>query len=227
MLARDERWWQKAVRDVPSLRDGRSALRCVVAEDDDGVRGYARYSTKPDWTPGRPQGTVHVRELMAADTAARALLYRFLFDQDLMDKVDLWNVPEDDPLLLWLTNLRATKPRWFDALYLRLVDLPSALRARSYQAPVDVVLDVSDPLCPWNAGRWALVADGDRVTCESTERPADLSLSVTDLAAAYLGGTRLADLATAGRITVHSSVALTAASLAFQSSSAPWCPVVF
>jgi predicted acetyltransferase len=227
MLARDERWWQKAVRDVPSMRDGRSALRCVIAEDDDGVRGYARYSTQPDWTPGRAQGTVHVREVMSVDAAARALLYGFLFDQDLMDKVDLWNVPEDDPLLLWLHNLRATKPRWFDALYLRLVDLPSALRARSYQAPLDVVLDVTDPVCPWNAGRWALVAGGDQVTCELTDRPADLSMSVTDLAAAYLGGTLLADLATAGRIAVHSPAALTAASLAFQSSPAPWCPVVF
>ena len=42
MLGRDDRWWARAVRDLPALRNGGSALRCVVAEDADGVRGYAR-----------------------------------------------------------------------------------------------------------------------------------------------------------------------------------------
>ncbi|MGZ4626640.1 MAG: GNAT family N-acetyltransferase, partial [Kineosporiaceae bacterium] len=67
MLGRDERWHQRAARDLPALREGRSALRCIVAEDDRGIRGYARYATKPDWAPGRPQGTVHLREVVTLD----------------------------------------------------------------------------------------------------------------------------------------------------------------
>ena len=227
MLARDERWWTKAVRDLPSLREGRSALRCVVAEDDDGVRGYARYATKPNWTPGRPEGTVHVREVAAVDAAASALLYRYLFDQDLMSTVDVWNIAVDDPLLLWLDNIRSATPRWLDALYVRLVDVPAALRSRTYATPVDVVLQVSDTLCPWNDGRWHLAADADRVSCEATDGPADLSLSVTELGAAYLGGTLLEDLAMAGRVAEHTPGALTTTSSAFRSSPAPWCPVIF
>jgi predicted acetyltransferase len=227
MLARDERWWRKAVRDLPSMRDGRSALRCVVVEDDSGVRGYARYATKPDWAPGRPQGTVHVREVAAVDAPARALLYRYLFDQDLMGKVDIWNVAVDDPLLLWLENIRSATPRWLDALYVRLVDLPAALRSRTYRAPLDVVLEVSDPICPWNDGRWHLVADSDGVSCEAAGRPADLSMSVAELGAAYLGGTPLIELAMAGRVIEQTAGALTSTSLAFQSSPAPWCPVIF
>jgi predicted acetyltransferase len=227
MLARDERWWRKAVRDLPSMREGRSALRCVVVEDDAGVRGYARYATKPDWVPGRPQGTVHVREVAALDAPARALIYRYLFDQDLMSKIDLWNIAVDDPLLHWLENLRSATPRWMDAVYLRLVDLPAALRSRTYTAPVDVVLEVTDPICSWNDGRWHLVGGGDGVTCEATNRSADLSLSVTELGAAYLGGTSLAELAMAGRVMEHTPGAVTTTSLAFQSTPAPWCAVVF
>jgi predicted acetyltransferase len=227
MLARDERWWRKAVRDLPSMREGRSALRCVVVEDDGGVRGYARYATKPDWTPGRPQGTVHVREVAAVDAPARALLYRYLFDQDLMGKIDVGNIATDDPLLHWLENLRSATPHWLDALYVRLVDLPAALRSRTYTSPVDVVLEVTDPICTWNQGRWHLVAGAEGVSCEPAGRPADLSMSVTELGAAYLGGTPLTDLAMAGRVTEHSPGALTGTSLGFQSSPAPWCPVVF
>jgi predicted acetyltransferase len=227
MLARDERWWRKAVRDLPSMREGRSALRCVVAEDDAGIRGYARYATKQDWTPGQPKGTVHVREVAAVDEPARALLYRFLFDQDLMGQADVWNVAVDDPLLYWLENTRSATPRLLDALYLRLVDVPAALRSRTYAAPVDVVLDVTDPLCPWNEGRWHLVADGDAVSCEATDRSADMSMSVTELGAAYLGGTPLGDLAVAGRVTEYRHGAVRSTSTAFLSSPAPWCPVIF
>ena len=177
MLVRDDRWWRKAVRDVPSMREGRSALRCVVAEDDSGVRGYARYATKQDWGPGRPKGTVHRARGAAVDGPARALLYRFLFDQDLMSQVDVWNVAVDDPLLLWLENVRSATPRWLDALYVRLIDVPAALKARTYTAPVDVVLDVTDPLCPWNEGRWQLVARGGEVSCDRDRpvgRPVDV-----------------------------------------------------
>lgn len=227
MLARDERWWRKAVRDLSTMREGRSALRCVVAEDDTGVRGYARYATKPDWTPGRPQGTVQVREVAAVDAAASAALYRYLFDQDLMGKIDVWNLAVDDPLLLWLDNIRSAAPRLFDALYLCLVDVAAALRARRYARSVDVVLAIADPVCPWNDGRWHLVADGDRVTCEPTDQPADLSMSVTELGAAYLGGTPLRDLGTAGRIAEHTPGALASASTAFHSDPAPWCPIIF
>jgi predicted acetyltransferase len=227
MMARDDRWWRKAVRDVPSMREGRSALRCVVAEDDTGVRGYARYSTHQDWSPGRPNGTVRVREVAALDPPAHALLYRYLFDQDLMGRVDVWNVPVDDPLLLWLDNIRSAVPRLSDALYVRLVDVPVALRSRSYASSVDVVLEVTDPICPWNDGRWHLVAQGGHVSCEPTVEPADLSMPVTELGAAYLGGILLRDLGTAGRVAEHTPGALATASAAFHSSPAPWCPVIF
>ena len=102
MLGRDDRWWARAVRDLPALRQGASALRCVVAEDAQGVRGYARYSTKQHFDENFGSGRVDVREVLAVDPAALATLYRYLFDLDLMGTTSLWNVPVDDPLLHWL-----------------------------------------------------------------------------------------------------------------------------
>ncbi|MDQ1619030.1 MAG: hypothetical protein QOE19_1599 [Actinomycetota bacterium] len=227
MLLRDDRWWRRAVIDLPATRDGRTALRCVVAEDENGVRGYARYATKPDWSPGHPTGTVYVREVVASDPAAKAMLYRYLFDLDLMGSTELWNVPVDDPLLYWLENLRTASPRWMDALYVRLVDVAGALRARRYTAPVEVVLEISDQLLPWNNGRWQLIADADGARCEHSELKADLAMSVTELGAAYLGGTPLTDLAMAGRVEERTEGSLRATSAAFMSSPAPWVPVVF
>jgi len=228
-LGRDERWWTRAVSDHTELREGKSELRCVVAEDRSGVRGYARYATKPGWTPGRPDGTVHVREVMAVDPAASAEVYRYLFDLDLMSTTELWNTPIDDPLLLWLRNPRGAQPRLFDTLYVRLVDLPRALGGRTYSGPVDVVLEVRDDLLTSNAGRWRLTGGPDGAECVPAPDGAapDLALDVRDLGAAYLGGTTLVDLAAAGRVESRSPDVLAATSAAFRHEPAPWCPVVF
>jgi predicted acetyltransferase len=224
---RDEPWWRRAVRDVPALRGGSSELRCVVAEDDTGPRGYALYATKQSFDEDFGSGAVTVSEVMAADAAALATVYRYLFDLDLMGRTTLWNVPVDDPLLHWLQNPRRAKPSLGDSLYVRLVDLPRALEGRTYATAVDLVLEVTDALCPWNAGRWRLTAGPGGAACRRTEDAADLVLDVRELGAAFLGGTALAELALAGRVVESTPGRLAAASAAFQHAPAPWCPRVF
>jgi predicted acetyltransferase len=227
---RDDAWWQRTVRDFASMRGGRSPLRCVLAEDGDGLRGYALYATKQFWDENFGKGEVSVREVMAVDPAARAALYRYLFDLDLMGSAQLSHVAVDDPLLHWLRNTRHAKPVLEDCLYVRVVDLPRALTGRSYATDVDVVLDVSDRTCPWNAGTWRLTATGGPTPdarCEQTDDEADISLDVVHLGAAYLGGTALTELALAGGPVEHRPGALTEVTAAFAHFPAPWTPWVF
>ena len=113
------------------------------------------------------------------------------------------------------------------ALWVRLVDLPRALAERTYGEPFEVVLEVADDVCPWNAGRWALRWDGTTATCAKTATPAGLELGATELGAAYLGGTTLEVLARAGRVRELRTGALAAASRAFAGDRAPWCPEIF
>jgi predicted acetyltransferase len=112
-------------------------------------------------------------------------------------------------------------------LWIRLVDVPAALAARTYAAPLDVVLEVDDAFCPWNAGRHRLAAMDGRAACERTDAAADLALSAADLGAAYLGGTRLAALHAIGRVRELRPGAVERASLAFGTAREPWCPEVF
>jgi predicted acetyltransferase len=225
--ARDERWWRRTVRDFPTLRDGKSALRCVVAESGGDVRGYALYATRQQFDESFGSGQVSVREVMAVDGPALATLYGYLFDLDLMARTHLWNVPADDPLQHWLQNPRRAKPSLGDGLYVRLVDLDRSLAGRRYATPLDVVLDVADDLCPWNAGRWRVAGGPDGASCERTDADPDLSLGVADVGSAYLGGVTMAELALAGRVAEHRPGALATASAAFAHSPAPWCPAVF
>jgi len=227
---RDEAWWQRAVQDLPALRGGKSPLRCVVAEDGDAIRGYALYATKQFWDENFGKGQVTASEVMATDPAALATLYRYLFDLDLMGSTTLDHVPVDDPLVHWLSNPRSAKPVLQDCLYVRLVDLPRALTARSYATDLDVVLEVTDEICPWNAGTWRLTATAGPTPdarCEPTDDEADLSLDVVHLGAAYLGGTALTELALAGGPVERRPGALAATTAAFAHFPAPWTPWIF
>ncbi|MFE0177751.1 GNAT family N-acetyltransferase [Streptomyces sp. NPDC059002] len=224
LLARQPGWERHGLLDPQSERSGASPLQCVVAERAGELVGYVRFSVKPEWDWQGPKGTVHLRDLEAADPAACAALWQFLFDIDLTSSVVAHNRPVDDPLLQLVTDVRRCGVTVRDSLHVRLVELGAALEARTYQAPVDVVFEVEDAFCPWNEGRWRLTGDTKGASCERTQDPADLTLSVRELGAAYLGGVSLASLAAAGRVRELREGALAEASLAFGSPAAPWLP---
>ena len=193
-----------------------------------GVDGYALYATKQEWEGRVSASTVIVRELVAKTAEAKSRLWRYLLDLDLMKTVNVYFAGIDDPLLHLLAEPRAAKATLKDNLWVRLVDVPAALAARAYSTDVDVVLEVDDTFCPWNAGRYRLIGGLDGATCEPTTDAADLGVHVGDLGAAYLGGTTLVARAAAGHVTELRSGALGPASLAFTwPGAAPYAPLVF
>jgi len=232
--ARDDRWWDFVLWDPEHRRSGGSPLRCVIAEDDAGPRGYALFSAKPEWDDhGNPCGVLQVRELMATDPAAHAAVWSDLLSRDLVGEVRAPSRPADEPLLFLLADRRRARPRIADGLWIRLISVPDALTQRRYSCAVDVVIEVADDLLPGNAGRWRLRAPGpedaagERATCERTSAAADVILPVQSLGAAYLGGTRLGALAGAGLAGQARPGALATLSAALSWDPAPWCPTGF
>ena len=273
-FSRDEDWWERVLDDPADERQGRSPLRCLLATGGDGgsgdgggdggggggsggggsgdgggVRGYALYRSSPRWEEGTvlPDGVIGVWELIAADPAAGAALWRDLLSRDLVGSVTADLRPVDDPLLYQLHDSRRARVRVVDNLWVRIIDLPTALARRGYSAPVDVVVEVTDGLLPGNAGRWRLRAAGPggtvgagsavgaggaggvggAVDCARTDEPADIALDVRDLGAAYLGGTRLAALAAAGLVRELRPGAVGRLSTAMSWDPVPWCPRIF
>ncbi len=224
MLARRPGWERLGTLDPESDRGGASPLQCVLAERDGETVGYARFRTKLGWGRSGHDGTVILSDLAALDPAADAALWRFLFGIDLTTTLVATGRPVDEAWQYMVSDIRRCRPEMRDALYVRLVDVGAALGARTYRTPVDVVLEVEDAFCPWNAGRWRLSGDAKGASCERTRDAADLALSVRELAAAYLGGVSLTALAAAGRVRELREGALAEASLAFGSTMAPWLP---
>jgi predicted acetyltransferase len=228
LLSRPGAWWDARVLDPEKQRDGASPLRAAVHDGPDGPDGYVVYQVKPDWGKAAPDGEILVREMLASSALGYGSILAYLLSLDLTRSLTRQLSPLDDPLLHLLAGPRQLLQSASDALWVRLVDLPVALTQRRYAVPIDVVLDVADEFLPHNAGRWRLVAGPDGAECTPAgDRPAHLALSSTELGAAYLGGTSLAGLATAGR--VHELVAgsLDPVASAFSSPRSPFCPEIF
>jgi predicted acetyltransferase len=230
-FTRSTDWWSRVIDDRPEDRHGASPLRCLLAEDASGVRGYALYRGVGKWETGTflADGSLDVYELVAAYHAAGAALWGDLLSRDLLGEITAEIRPVDDPVLHQLVDARRARPQLSDNLWVRIIDLPAALTGRAYAVPVDVVLEVSDKLLPANAGRWRLHSPGPDgpVSCERTTADASIALDARDVGAVYLGGTRLGALAAAGRVSELRPGTLRPLSAALSWDPAPWCPRIF
>lgn len=216
-------FWNAEVFYFPEKwRRGRGEPFHILHEVDGEVDGYARYAIREG-----EQSEVSVLDLAATTPAARLDLWRFLADIDLMARVESWNVPVDDPILLAVAEPRKLEMTIGDALWLRIVDLSAALAGRRYRGEGRLVLEVTDEFCPWNEGRWTVIVQAGVPLVEPTTDAPDIACDTTDLAATYLGAFSFAQLADASRVSELSPGGLARADALFRTDRAPWCPRVF
>ena len=242
-IARPEVSWRWWMPDRPADRRGTGALRYALHHPGDPATtepdGYAVFRVVQNWTRTGPAHEVRIKELVTLTAEAHAALWRSLLDIDMVASVEHGHTTLDDPLPLMLANPRAVLTDVADNLWIRLVDLDRALPTRRYAAPCDLVLEVADRFCPWNAGRWRLrvpdrpgtegsTDDGGGIAeVTRTDAEPDLSCDTTDLAEAFLGGTRVAALAVAGRVREHRAGAALELSRAMAGDVEPVCPEIF
>jgi predicted acetyltransferase len=221
-----ERWRWQILTDYEWQRHGNGDKVLVLLEVEGEARGYAIYRHRGDWDASGPKGVVTVTDIAGLDALVEQQLWQWLFGIDLIRTVRGWRGPAPHPIQLMVTEPRRLGMTVSDGTWLRIIDLASALEARSYDRPGQLVMDVTDEFCPSNAGRWILsVPDGAAVGARVTRAPdaadIDLALDIADLAAVYLGAFRFADLARAGRVQECRPGAIDAADLTFRTSGTP------
>ena len=223
-LNRDDDWWAWTLFDPPAWRKGATHYKWILHYDRAGTPdGYAFFRVKDKNDVTGPASEVHVHELEAATPQAYARLMHYLTQIDLTRSFKMRNARPDEPLRHLLSNPRALRTEISDGIYVRIVDIAAALNAREYMSDVDVVLEVEDAQVLSNNGRFRLAAGPEGAKLTKVRRKPDLSLSILELGAIYLGGVPLGDLHRAGRVTEHKNGAVAAVSAAFGWPRAPWC----
>jgi predicted acetyltransferase len=219
--ARPETWWQ-AVRmwDL----EQRDTTLAAVHTGPDGDDGFAVYRV----SRGDHGRTLDVQGLFAANDAAWGALWRFLINIDLVATIKAELRPLDEPIEELFVDRRAVSTTEIeDETWLRLVDVPAALAARTFDelgtGAGSVVIEVRDGLLAANSGRYR-IGDGP---ARPVDEPAELAMDVDALAQLYLGDVAPSVLAGVGRVDVVKPDALHAADRLFAIAGSPWCGTYF
>ncbi len=215
-------WRIGLLEDRPAWQGGATARRLVEIPG----RGYARYRVKGGDEDPLPGGRVELIDLLALDAEAECALWQHVCGVDLTTTVRANLRPPDDALPALVTEPMALGERRGPPLYTRLLDLPRALGSRSYANSGRLVLSVHDP-DGHAAGRFALDAGPEGASCQRTDAGADLELGIEELSSVWLGGTRVGQLAAAGRVTELRPGAVVAFDRLFGVDRAPWTTMVF
>ena len=105
-------------------------------------------------------------------------MWRFLLEIDWVDRISGYHLPLDHPLPLLVDRINKLRLSVWDALWVRVVDVPAALAGRAYASPGRATIEiVSDPHFPENVGSWT-IEDGE--ARPATRRP-DVRVAVSGL----------------------------------------------
>jgi predicted acetyltransferase len=227
-IGRSDRWWDRALSQIEVPGDDPPKERNGLYRSATGqLEGYVRYGTKTDWEGMRPKGKLELNELISLTPAAYQGLWEYCASVDLLVEIEAGDRPIDDHLSLLLVNGRHVKETMrYDFIWLRLLDVVSALEGRRYENEGRVVFEVVDDL-GLAAGRFLLEGGPDGASCKETDHSADVTIPVAALGAAYLGGESFARLSAAGWLEEDSSGALARADQMFHTARAPWCNTWF
>jgi predicted acetyltransferase len=197
---------------------------CVYESPGGGLDGYAAYRFEARWGNG-PEGTLQVTDLVSLTPEARTVLWRYLLDVDLVETIKAWVVPVDEPLRWLLREPRRMEvTRLGESLWVRVLDAPAALSARTYATSGRVVFEVVDDFRPDGgaAGRVALDGGPDGAEARRTSEEPDLVLEVAELGGILLGGVRPSTLARAGLVDERTPGALAVADAMFAVEPLPF-----
>lgn len=197
--------WDEVFVDREESRRGGGPLMALLHAD-----GFAMYRIHGD----SERKTVAIIKLAAVTVDAYVALWRTLIGMDLMDTVTV-EAPPRELLPYLLTDARRVRlTDREDGLWLRMLDVPAVLEARTYAADLSLVLDVSDGSLG-GGGRFALDIRDGRARCEPTDAEPDVWSTLSVLGSLYLGEHRASAFAASNRLRCNDSAVTAALDAAF------------
>ncbi|MEO5918340.1 MAG: GNAT family N-acetyltransferase [Candidatus Limnocylindrales bacterium] len=230
-IARRDDMWDRNLGLRPSLWDeGWKGFVALHRDDAGAVDGFVRYHTESKWERMQPEGILTVDDFCSLGDDAYDQLWAFLINTDMVAtiKAPQRRVAERFPWLL--TNARAASVTELnDSMWVKLLDLPRALAARTYERVASLVIETVEDVGTERETRTrvALDAGPDGATCVPTKRSPDLTIHAGALGAAYLGGTSLIHASLAEGADEGRPGVLAAADALFRTATPPWCSIFF
>jgi predicted acetyltransferase len=199
--------WRRMSGLAPG-QEGGDKLRAVRYADAAGsTRGIAVYRLGDEGSDFTKH-ELDLQYLLTETPDAYAALWRFVLEHDLVSVVKAHLRSVDEPVRWMIADQRGAKVETGEHGWLRVIDVPTVLAARTYAAAGSFRLRVTDPL-GFAEGTWMLAVDASGAAeVESSDATPDATLTVNALSSIVLGGVRAATLRTAGLVTADEAAVL-------------------
>ena len=222
MLHRAPQLWEALLR----VQEKQKLYFAVYRNAGGEPRGYAAYQTRSQFDmaePG-PDQVLTTRDFVPVDAEAHRGLWEFFRKHDLVKRVEIGNVAEDDPAPLLLLEPRELRRMTSDGVWLRVVDVEDALVRRPYGDRGELTLEIAgDEMCEWNNGAYLLETDGERSEVMRTDREPELTMPPRTLATLIAGHSSATQLSRVGLLEARDERALATADRLFATKYRPYC----
>jgi predicted acetyltransferase len=206
-------WWARA-RDRNS--EAKNSVT-IVHSGPGGDDGFLTYTTSEEKDH---KHRMTIEDFVWADDDAWRDLWIYASRLDLVSRIEAC-IALDEPVSWLFEDPRVVRTKDVpDEIWLRLVDVPHMLGARTYGAAEPVVIEVHDRLLPANDGRYRVAPEG----AERVDEQADITIPVDLLGAVYFGDTTFSQLAATKRI---EGTRLADADALFAVGRKPYCGTFF
>ncbi len=204
----------------------------VYFDSDDVPTAYCIYRTRFQGLEVTPEAdqVLEVFDFGWTEIGGYRGIWEYLAGHDLANRIRWYRVPEDDPAPAMMMEPRMLQRQTGDGIWLRVVDVEDALRARGYDWPGEVTLRVvNDDICGWNEGCYRVASSGAEVAVERLTDSAevDIVLGPSALAGLVSGHTSASALARMGRLSVQRSKRMLEVDRLFSTRRRPTCANMF
>lgn len=214
-------WLHNALEE----READGPVHVALSHGTSGPDGYAVYTLRESRRdhPTRTQEIV-VRDFAWLSPGAYRSLWMYFKRHDLVGRLRWYSAPSDDPAIEYFLEPRLLEARDREGFWLRLVDVPAALKGRGWTTDGEISITVrEDSLAPWNAGSYRLTVSGGTADVAPCPAATDVEISVKALASLYVGRRSARELSAWGLLQGDADAVRRADAL-FATRHAPHCP---
>lgn len=224
-LARNDGYWHLYFRPRP---DSDPPIYAVHRDEGGQVDAAARFTVAQHFDDVGFANKLELHDAFGVTPATEALLLRWLLERRLVGRFTAERVNPRTPLKWMLDDsrrLRTTAAE--DAVWVRVLDVPSVVGRRTALGQDAVTVAVHDRLVDGNDRTWRIAATDGRLTCEPVAADPDITLGVDLLAPLLWGFVEPARLAAGGRIGVARAAAVTELQRLVAAPEPSWCSTGF
>ncbi len=224
-ITRPQNFWNRYYESAIEQKDGSFVVAHLDERGD--IDGVVQYALR--WAEENPRagGAGTIGDIIASSKATELALWQFLLDIDLVTAWTADGRPLDDLVKDVMADRRAYQVTAIqDEQWLRIIDVGSALAARTYnQTKASVTLAVSDDRLDANNGVWRISSDGaERLANQAV---GDLAVDIGGLSALYLGRPSWAAQGAVGKVRYTAEETLDSADALFSTITSPYCGSFF